>query len=392
MLSLPLKLVAAKSRVITFLANLSAFKALIAFLLLYLSGTILWISCDDIGTEPNLSEIQLLGFEDKFALRMVIEDPYLYVCAGSDGVWRRNIREISAWEYLGLRDTTLGKYSNVGALDIDVLGQDILVAYNGSTSKIPQPLPPSKIVSIWRSTNIGVPWVRSDIGIPESINDSLEYNTITSLQRSPHQAEITIAYIDPTSYRSTDGGYTWTMIFGIRGVIPGFGSVRWHQFRYGEVWFFGESALFAPYCFARSDYGAVPKVSVNFNSLGFPSDAAATDIAFDAGNPDVVHVATSYGIISTSDGGYTWQKNLIRPPDNGFIKRMVNHPSISGLIYMAGGKRIYRTQAKCGVFTVNLIGEVENGFITSLSYDLQLNHLFIGTTEGGIYVLKLNGR
>jgi hypothetical protein len=178
------------------------------------------------------------------------------------------------------------------------------------------------------------------------------------------------------------------MIFGIRGVIPGFGYVRWHQYRHGEVWFFGESALFAPYCFARSDFGATPKVSVNFNSLGYPSDGSVYDIAFDAGNPDVVHVATSYGIISTSDGGYTWQRNAVKLPDTGFVFRMVNQPLIGGLMYMAGGKRIYRTQAKAGRVIVNLIGEIENGFITSLVYDLPFNQLFIGTTKGGIYVLK----
>ena len=47
MLSLPLKLVAAKSRVITFLANLSAFKVLIAFLLFNL------LSCDDNPVDKN---------------------------------------------------------------------------------------------------------------------------------------------------------------------------------------------------------------------------------------------------------------------------------------------------------------------------------------------------
>jgi len=349
-----------------------------------------FVSCDDDVINIIKTELEFLGFDDKFALQMVIEEPYLFVCAGSDGIWRRNIRVFSDWEYLGLRDTTLGKYSNVGALDIDVLGQDILVAYNGSTSKIPQPLPPSKIVSIWRSTNIGVTWVRSDIGIPESIDDSLEYNILTSLQRSPHQPEIIISCYESTSYRSNNGGNTWTLLTGQRGVFLNYGTIRWHPFRLGEVWLFGESALFAPYCFARSEYGAVPKVSVNFNSLGFPSDAAVYDIVFNAGNPDIIHLATSYGIISTTDGGYSWQRNTVRLPDTGFVFRMAHHPSIDGLIYLAGGKRIYR--AKDFEDKAKLIAEIESGFITSLLYDLHFNSLFIGTTGGGIYVLKLNGR
>lgn len=351
---------------------------------------IIFAGCNSKIVEPNLYKIEFLGFEDKFALRMVIEEPYLYVCAGSDGVWRQNIMVMSNWEYLGLKDTTLGKYTNVGALDIDVLTNDILIAYNGSTSKLPPipPISPSNIVSIWRSTNAGVTWFRSDTGIPESISDSLEFNILTSLQRSPHQKEIIISCYESTSYLSIDNGNTWKLLSGLRGVLLNFGAIRWHPFQPGEAWLFGVTALFEPYCFAISDYGKTPKVGVNFDIIGFPSDAAVYDIAFDADNFDIIHITTSYGIISTSDGGFTWRRNALKLPDSGFVFRMAHHPAIGGLIYMAGGKRIYRTQKKVAGYTVNLVGEIDRGFITSLVYDLKFNKLFIGTTEGGIYALK----
>lgn len=362
------------------------------FLIMISSTFLFFISCDDSIIDLSKYELEYLGFDDKFALRMVIEEPYLYVCAGSDGVWRQNIRAISDWEYLGLMDTTLGKYTNVGALDIDILGNDILVAYNGSESKIPHPLPPSKIVSIWRSTDSGATWFRSDTGIPESISDSLEYNILTSLQRSPHKKESVVACFERSSYLSKDNARTWTFLYGQRGVFLNFGLIRWHPFQPGEVWFFGETALLGPYCFARSDYGEEPKVGVDFYSLGFPLEASADDIVFDASNPNIVHVTTSHGIISTSDGGYTWRRNVLKLPDSGFVFRMTQHPSIGGLIYLAGGNKIYRAQLKVTGYTVNLIGEIDRGFITSLVYDQQFNQLFIGTTKGGVYVLKFNGR
>jgi hypothetical protein len=352
------------------------------FLISVTATIILQLACIEGGIEPIISKIEYHGFEDKFALRMVLAEPYLYVCAGSDGVWRRNIRKLMDWEYLGLKDTSLGKYTNVGALDIDVLGDDILVAYNGSAQHVEA----ESTISVWRSIDGGENWFRSDSGIPETIDFSVEHNLLTSLERSPHKDNIVISLINPAIYRSTNGATHWTLLSGERGVITGLGDVRWHPFRPGEVWFFGENALFAPYCFARKDYGLNSKTALNWDSLGFAYDGAVYDIAFDAGNPDIVYVTTSQGVVKTKDGGYTWQKNVINLPDNGYVFRTANHPSIPGVLYLAGGKGVYMTRD--GGKTVHLVEEIEHGFITSLAFDPQYNKLFVGTTEGGIYGLK----
>ena len=344
---------------------------------------LLFHNCTENVIEPKFKKLKCLGFKDKFALKLVLTNQYLYACAGSDGVWQRNIRQTNSdWKYLGLRDTSLGKFGNVGALDMDVLGKDILVAYNGSGPFIPA----DSTVSVWRSTDGGLNWFRSDNGIPESIPDPYEPNTLTSLQRSPNQPNIVIGLIDPAGYRSLDGGNNWTMIFGIRGVFSGRGYVRWHPFRQGEVWFFGTDALSHPYCFSMKEYGINIKVSIDFDSLGFPSDAAVYDIAFDAANPDIIYVATSKGIIKSFDGGYTWMTDIIHLPDNGLVNRLVNHPTLGGTIYMGGVRSIY-SSTNSGE-NVNKIAGVEIGFIQSLTFDTRENQLFIGTTDG-IYVLKL---
>jgi len=341
------------------------------------------LSCKDNISEPKVMQIKTLGFEDKFALRMVLSEPYLYVCAGSDGVWKRNIRLAeNSWQYLGLRDTSLGKYTNVGTLDIDVLDDDILVAYNGSTPHIE----PDSSVSVWRSTNGGKNWFRSDSGIPETIEDPYEYNIFTSLQRSPHQPNIVIGGTDVYNYRSTDGGSNWSMLSGQRGIVVGKGYIRWHPFQPGEIWYFGETALFAPYCGAGQDYGLKGKVSLPWDSLGCTYDGAVYDVAFDVDNPGIVYAASSCGLLKTTDGGYTWRKNALQLPDNGFIFRIVHHPTTGGTLYLAGGRQIYATFN--GGLNVQKIGEIEKGFITSLVWDSIGNQLFIGTTEGGIYTLK----
>jgi photosystem II stability/assembly factor-like uncharacterized protein len=344
---------------------------------------VLQMNCKESVVAPLKGIVEFLGFQDKFALRMVLSEPYLYVCAGSDGVWRRDIRRMNQWQYLGLRDTSLGKYTNVGALDMDVFGEDILVAYNGSASHVPA----ESTVAVWRSTNSGITWSRSDRGIPESITYPFEPNTLSSLQRSPHNTQIVLGKVGAAIYRSSDSGHTWMLVDGRRGAAVNLDYVRWNPFRSGEVWFYGETSVFAPYMFRLTDYGETFGGSVNFNALGFPSDGAVNNVAFDAGTPDIVYAATSYGIIKTTDGGYTWRANALRLLGNGFVFCMAHHPSIGGLLYLAGGRRVYVTRDR-GT-SIHLIGEIERGFITSLVLDTQGNQLFVGTTEGGIYALKL---
>lgn len=357
-------------------------KVLLVIVTLLILSTIK--SCKYSGTGPTIYNWEFLGFEDKFALRLVLAETYLYVCAGSDGLWRRNIQNsVADWQYLGLADTSLGRYANVGVLDVDVKEQDILVAYNGSAPHVVA----ESTVGIWRSIDAGRHWFRSDNGIPETIDFSLEHNIITSLQRSPHLQNIVISVISPAVYQSTDDGNNWRLIWGMRGVISGLERVVWHPFQAGEVWFFGETALFAPILCAVQNYGLKPKAGVNFDTLGFPSGGSVNDIAFDAGNPNIVYAVTSYGAIKTTDGGFTWQTGAVRIPDNGYAFCMAQHPTIPNRLFLAGGKHIYISSD--GGENVKVLGKLSDCFIQSLALDVGGNKLFIGTTKG-VYSLKLN--
>jgi hypothetical protein len=324
-----------------------------------------------------------LGFEGKLVLHLEVEHQYLYVCAGAEGVWRRDIRRTeSNWENLGLQDTTLSRSRNVGAVDFDVLENDILVAYISPAAQAH----PESTVSVWRSTNAGVGWFRSDRGIPETIDFKLETNILTGIKRSPHEPHIIMGEMESASYRSVDSGSGWSLLRGRRGIVSGTGRVRWHPFRPGEVWLFGTTGIYSPYCGAYQDYGLTPKTGVNFDSLGFPSDGEVDDMAFDCRDLDVVYASTSYGVIKSTDGGSSWLRNAIVLPDSGFVHCLANHPSRGNALYLAGGQCVYVTYDAGS--KVQLLARLSRGSITSLAWDEEGNQLLIGTTDGGIYSLN----
>lgn len=97
----------------------------------------LLINCqDNDSTDPiddNVPKWESLGFEDKLAIRLRLYKPHLYVCAGSDGLWRKDIEsEYTDWEYLGLADTSLGHYLNRGVMDVLINSENpdvMLVAF-----------------------------------------------------------------------------------------------------------------------------------------------------------------------------------------------------------------------------------------------------------------------
>jgi hypothetical protein len=332
------------------------------------------LSNDENSEVPSEGKWEFIGLEGKSALRLVLAEPYLYVCAGPDGLWRRDIRKMTPWEYLGWADTSL---SYGGVQDVDVKGNDILLAYN------PVHVSPWVSAGIWRSKDGGKTWFRSDIGIPDS---SWPYSSYLNVQRSPDNPNIAITSFGGAIFRSTDGGTNWKLVFGRRGGLANKDFVKWQFNKKGLVWFYGESSVSAPYLFRSTDYGNTFGGSVNFYAFGFYPPGAVLDVAFDANNPNIVYAVANYGVFKTTDGGYTWNKIV---PGDKLISCIAEHPSIGGLLYLAGDKRIYITYD--GGTTLQLIGELECDFITSLAVDIKGNRLFLGTTRSGVYALKLNG-
>lgn len=121
----------------------------------FLTFFIICCSQEDNITPPPAElpkdTLLFLGFDGMTKNDMEYEEPFIYVCAGREGVWRRNIKSMTEWEYLGLAIIDTGSYPGMGTMALDVLADEILVAYHSSSDTIR----PDLEVSIWRSTNSG---------------------------------------------------------------------------------------------------------------------------------------------------------------------------------------------------------------------------------------------
>ncbi len=79
-----------------------------------------------------------LGLEDKIILELRLYPPYLYACAGPDGLWRLNVETGEPeWEYLGMSLEDMGSTEGSGVKDMVVNYDDsqmMLVIFRGDNA------------------------------------------------------------------------------------------------------------------------------------------------------------------------------------------------------------------------------------------------------------------
>jgi len=348
---------------------------------------LLFTSCSNEITPPPINghpidTLKFLDFRGYLALDMEYEDPFLYVCAGPRGVWKKNISANSDWQYLGLEDTSFGNIANRGALNIDVSDNHLLVAYSGPNDTCR----PDLCVGIWGSTDYGNTWFRSDSGMPESIVDTFEYNTIHDIERSPFNPNNVFSLKGIAIYVSTNNGNSWTL-YGLRGFFSNKDNVRWNPFKENELWIFGESSLFVPYLSLSRTGGTSFELSVDFTQLGFPSSGNVSDVAFDKESSDIIYVIINRNLIKSIDGGFNWITSGFDIPGQGLVRNIIEDENQAGVIYMGGLNEVFYSMD--GASSIFLLTQLPYETILSLELDEIKNILFIGTHDG-IYSFNLN--
>jgi hypothetical protein len=328
-------------------------------------------SCKDFGgNQPPNDETTSFGVNGKIALRLAVDGEYLYACAGAWGLWRKGIRE-GGCKYLGLADSQQLGYGHVGVRDVDPRGDDLLVAYNGSSLQ----RHPDSTYAVWRSTNGGGLWFRSDSGIPQSRKYPQEFDILNSIRRSPDDPLIVMGVAGPARFISTDGGWSWSM-YGVRGAAIGNDRIAWNPWKRGEAWIFGDNGIFEPYQFKVTDFGLTLVDRVDFCALGFCGDGIVFEVAFDWDSADTILAFTSGGVFKTGNNGLSWQRGPdVFPLNQALI--VLADPAREKTYVIATSARVYLSTD--GLLSFTQIADYGAEAVYSLAIDAGTNTLFVGT-------------
>lgn len=311
-----------------------------------------------------------LGFEDKLPLRMKCSGDLIYVCAGPDGLWRRNVSiESSHWEPLGLADSTYDGWI-YGVQDVDVKGQDILVGY--------KPMYPTEGPGVWRSLDGGGNWARSDSGIPtEDHPHSFAY----SVARSPH--DTTVGYAMGSAYfRTSDGGSSWTLAAGDRGSLTNATFLFWNPFTPGELWVYGADSYWSPILSRSKDWGLTGEGFHLGDSLLALRESVVYDVAIDPVVPTTVYVGVGQAVVKSVDDGESWIVPFLVASSGRRFTAVECHPTVHNRVYFAAGDEVYRS-TDAGQNMERVGGRVSGG-VLSMVFHRRSGALIVGT-ESGVY-------
>ncbi|MFH1251787.1 MAG: T9SS type A sorting domain-containing protein [bacterium] len=350
------------------------------------------VTTEDTALEKNVILVkkvtwQSLGFEDKLALRLRLYEPYLYVCAGSDGLWRKDIKsEYSDWEYLGMADTTLGDYRGVMDVLVNSENPDVmLVAF----------FPDSGTAhGIFKTEDGGNTWFASDSGLefhfPPPRDDETYFEHPAIFLQTPYDLFAAGTKIVHTN----NFGETWEAITPIDAPVP----IMWtHAFRCHSqdtniLWLGGVSVFCSPILLFSTNSG-VTWDYVYLDTI-VTVDNAVYSIAFDPYDSDVVYVGLLMGeLIKTTDGGNSWI--VLQLPDSAaYFRYLVEDETQSGHLFTAAsstaGSTIMETEDG-GVSWIDLKSP-NDGEVIFMIYDSEENALYIGTRSGplpsGVFVYK----
>lgn len=348
----------------------------------FLNISVLTSSCQKNPTKIEKYEWKSLGFEDKFALRLRLYEPYLYVCAGSNGLWRRNISsESSEWEYLGLADTSLGNYFNRGVMDVVVKlndRTDILAAFHPDKGEDPR--------NIYKTTDGGNTWALADSGLYYEVYgygylEPDHPNLFLDLQLESQK----IFAFSNILYESVDFGETWQRVdsYGTSYGETWTYETIFHFKKSNQIWVGGETGRFQEDLRKSTDGGQTWQ-RINLAQI-VPHDNAVYSIAFDAENPDIVYVGMQGAVIKTTDGGKTWISPLVTNRQGAWFRGVVSDLKKSGHLFIAGGRDIAETWD--GGETWTEIESPNETQVLDLIYDSDAKTLYIGS-ETGVFVYR----
>jgi len=254
---------------------------------------------------------EFLGLEDKYASRLVLAEPYLYVCAEKDGLWRKNIRDMSEdWEYVGLADTVADEYLE-RIVDVLIHWQNkdwLLATYFGKDGSDH---------GIYRSFDDGKTWAPADSGLEFYYGGDRYFYRINRFFQYPEH----IVGAGHSAYITLNFGDWWQEAINPIG-HENIDALICHPEHSNIIWLGGSGSTWTTLLGFSKDSGYT---WTRINLPGIFQLGSISSIAFDILDTNIVYASWAYGIIKTIDGGVSWDslttfnvRKLLSDPQNRF--------------------------------------------------------------------------
>jgi hypothetical protein len=256
-----------------------------------------WSIAGDEGTGAITLDYESpedLGFPSSGILSVFFDAPYLYVCAGRNGLWRRDVQSMTSWMCLGLQDSSM---NGGGVQDVDARGTTLLAGY------WPDPYrSPDSTSIVYRSSDGGITWLPPDSsGVLLLDPAKHQINAVTNIRRSPHAPDTVIALRGGTAvFRSPDVGRTWVRLRASGDEFLGreMSAFWWHPYRTGVLFFSMYPSMDSspPYLLRMTAFGEL---------AGPISDKPMTNLAFSSTEPDRIFASMGSMLYESPDCGVT---------------------------------------------------------------------------------------
>lgn len=329
------------------------------------------IACKKNSTSTKNQIWKAIGFEDKLAIRLVLSEPYLYICAGSNGLWRLNIRDSGNYQCLGLIDTSLGNYYNRGV-------QDVLIHPDNPDWLLVSFLPDKgKDHGVFSSIDVGNTWTAADSGLQVNYGGELGYKRI---YRFLFYNEYIIGAGEGI-YFTNNFAKNWVQ----QNTPPGVSGqvLERHNSDKSIIWLGGESLVFSPLLSYSTD-SASTWIGIGLSSYGVPVDNAVYSISLDPFNPQIVYVGMQGMIIKTNDSGQNWQIPLVTNQNGEWFRAIESDPRNQKHLLASAGRTILETN-DAGKSWQEIQSPIEFQILDILWDDVTQSVYF--ATEQGIFQL-----
>ena len=334
---------------------------------------VLCSACEkDKPTGPEETGWQFLGLQDYSVHEMDLAYPYLYVSAGSHGLFRKRINRADAgWEYLGLShsdlvDTSWGPSTFSYVSDVLVLDDGDVLA--GVVTHAPW------FPGLYRSSDGGRTWQSSDTGIADTLCP-YESN-IVSLAVSKGEPEVCFAGTDGAVYKSSDSGMNWRRLRGYTCSGLGIDQLHVHARSCNVIWAVGETNRFEDYLITSRD-GGLSWQGINLRDV-VTGMIAIGQISLDPFDDNVVYAWARGGPIRTEDGGDTWHSVSFPWAPDG-VGPITFDDMREGHFFARSGE-IYESWD--GGETAEALEGPHSSSIRDMEYDGRRRTLYIGTATG----------